>query len=129
MKPFQTSIILTGRKNKVGFIDGTIKKPNEDDEDYMPWMRCDEMVKGWLTTTMEKEIRSSVKYASTAHEIWRDLKERFGNKSDPRAYELKQTLSTMHQNGNTILVYHTKLRSLWDEIDSVLEIPRCSCSG
>lgn len=65
-------------KNKTGFIDGSIKKPDKTAPDYMPWMRCDAMIKGWLTTAMEKEIRSSVKYASTAYEIWSDLLERFG---------------------------------------------------
>ncbi|KAL6572979.1 hypothetical protein OROHE_002455 [Orobanche hederae] len=115
-------------KNKVGFIDGSIKKPEKDAADYMPWMRCDAMVKGWLTTAMEKEIRNSVKYANTASEIWNDLKERFGKESAPRAYELKQNLTMTHQNGTTVSVYYTKLRSLWDEIESALPVPRCSCN-
>ncbi|XP_071705311.1 uncharacterized protein [Rutidosis leptorrhynchoides] len=83
-------------KNKVGFVNGSLKKPNEDSEEYMSWMRCDAMVKEWLTTAMEKDIRSSVKYANSAYEIWNDLKERFAKESAPRAYELKQTLSTTH---------------------------------
>ena len=116
-------------KNKVGFIDGSIEKPEEKSIDYMPWMRCDAMIKGWLTTAMENEIRTSVKYANTASEIWADLKERFGKESAPRAYELKQTLSMTHQNGATVSVYYTKLRSLWDEIGSVLPVPRCECNG
>lgn len=76
-------------KNKFEFIDGTIKKPKKGSADYMPWMRCDAMLKGWLTTTMEKNIRNSIKYVSTASEMWSDLRERFGKESSPRAYELK----------------------------------------
>ncbi|XP_071697442.1 uncharacterized protein [Rutidosis leptorrhynchoides] len=116
-------------KNKVGFVDGSIKKPEQNSADYMPWMRCDAMVKGWLTTAMEKELRASVKYAYSAYEIWNDLKERFGKESAPRAYKLKQTLLMTHQDGTTVSVYYTKFRSLWDEIDSVLSIPKCSCEG
>ncbi|GKC43676.1 retrovirus-related pol polyprotein from transposon TNT 1-94 [Tanacetum coccineum] len=115
-------------KNKVGFVDGSINKPGKDSSDYMPWMRCDAMVKGWLTTAMEKEIRISVKYANTASEIWADLKEQFGKESAPRAYELKQNILVTHQNGATISVYYPKLRSLWDEIESVLPMPTCSCN-
>ncbi|XP_023731706.1 uncharacterized protein LOC111879466 [Lactuca sativa] len=74
----------------------------------MAWMRCDAMIKGWLTTAMDKEIRSSVKYANTALKIWNDLYERFGKESAPRGYELK---------------------GIWDEIDSVLPTPRCECNG
>ncbi|GKB09683.1 putative RNA-directed DNA polymerase [Tanacetum coccineum] len=80
-------------KNKAGFINGSIKKPEEKSSEFMPWMRCDAMIKGWLHTAMEKEIRSSVKYAMTAREIWVDLKERFGKVSAPRAYELKRSLT------------------------------------
>ncbi|GKA67147.1 putative LTR copia-type gag-polypeptide [Tanacetum coccineum] len=73
-------------KNKTGFIDGSIKKPEIKSDKYLPWIRCDALIKGWLTTTMEKEIRNSVKYAKTAAEIWKDLKERFGKESVPKAY-------------------------------------------
>nr|GEV20163.1 putative Gag-polypeptide of LTR copia-type [Tanacetum cinerariifolium] len=65
-------------------------------------MRCDAMIKGWLTRAMEKEIRNSVKYAKTAAEIWNDLKEMFGKESAPKAYELKQSLATTRQAGNLI---------------------------
>lgn len=52
-------------KNKFEFVDGTIEKPLKGAKDYMLWMRCEAMVKGWLTTAMEKNIRDSVKYANT----------------------------------------------------------------
>ncbi|KAM0049230.1 putative retrotransposon Copia-like protein [Helianthus debilis subsp. tardiflorus] len=84
-------------KNKIGFVDGTNKKPEKTDANHMAWLRCDAMIKGWLTTAMEKEIRVSVKYANTAEEIWNDLQERFGKGSAPRAYELKQLLSSTRQ--------------------------------
>lgn len=115
-------------KNKVGLIDGSIPKP-EKAGDHMAWMRCDAMVKGWLTTAMDKDIRNSVKYASTAREIWSDLLERFGKESAPRAYELKQILTRTQQNGATVSAYYTKLRGLWDEMQVVLSIPRCACNG
>ncbi|XP_076931468.1 uncharacterized protein LOC143596629 [Bidens hawaiensis] len=80
-------------KNKIGFVNGSIKKPEEDSSKYMPWIRCDAMIKGWLHTAMEKEIRTIIKYAMTTRKIWADLKERFGTVSAPRAYELKQSLN------------------------------------
>jgi hypothetical protein len=52
-------------KNKMGFVDGTIPKPDQKHDTYMAWMRCDAMIKGWLTTSMEKTIRGSFKYANT----------------------------------------------------------------
>lgn len=116
-------------KNKTGFIDGSIEMPEKGSDKYLPWMRCDAMIKGWLTTAMEKEIRNSVKYAKTAAEIWRDLKERFGKESAPKAYELKQSLNSTRQDGMTVSAYYTRLRVLWDEIESILPTPKCSCNG
>ncbi|KAL8245355.1 hypothetical protein R6Q59_011613 [Mikania micrantha] len=78
---------------------------------------------------MEKEIRGSVKYANTSLEIWNDLKERFGKESTPRAYELKQSLTITHQDGTSVSAYYTKLHALWDEIQRVLPLPRCTCGN
>lgn len=76
---------------KVGFNGGSIQKPENKSTYYMSRMRCDAMVKGWITKSVEKDTRTSVKYANTASEIWSNLVERFGKQSAPMAYELKQT--------------------------------------
>ncbi|KAI3808616.1 hypothetical protein L1987_24571 [Smallanthus sonchifolius] len=115
-------------KNKIDFIDGTIKKSEITSPEYKPWMRCDAMLKGWLATAMEKNIRDSVKYATAASEMWSDLQERFGKESVPRAYELKQKIATTRQDGNNISTYYTRLRALWDESQSIHSFPRCSCN-
>ncbi|XP_076945795.1 uncharacterized protein LOC143617003 [Bidens hawaiensis] len=60
-------------KNKIDFVDGTITKPESTAPEYKPWMRCNAMIKGWLTTAMEKNICDNMKYAATATEIWLDL--------------------------------------------------------
>ncbi|XP_076914306.1 uncharacterized protein LOC143573263 [Bidens hawaiensis] len=118
---------LFAKKN--GFVDGTIKKPKKTDFMYTAWMRCDAMIKGWLTTAMEKDIRDSVRYANTTADIWRDLVERFGKESAPRAYELKRTLASTRKDGASISAYFTKMRRIWDEIQAVLPAPYCTCHG
>ncbi|KAI3667046.1 hypothetical protein L6452_42088 [Arctium lappa] len=90
-------------KNKMGLVDGSIKKPEKNSEMYMAWMRADAMIK--------------------------DLEERFGKEGAPRAYELKQSLSITRQNGTSVSAYYTKLRSVWDELQLVLPTPRCTCEG
>ncbi|GJY08604.1 putative reverse transcriptase, RNA-dependent DNA polymerase, LTR copia-type gag-polypeptide [Tanacetum coccineum] len=72
-------------KIKMEFVDGTIKKHEKTSKEYMPWIRVDAMIKGWLTTAMEKNIRNNVKYADTTSKIWRNgppgpTKERSGAK-------------------------------------------------
>ncbi|KAJ9561856.1 LOW QUALITY PROTEIN: hypothetical protein OSB04_007016 [Centaurea solstitialis] len=110
-------------KNKVGFIDGTIKKPEKTAMDYMAWMRCDAMVKGWLTTAMEKDIRNTLPVKSGT--IYWNV----GKESSPKAYELKQILTGTQQGGASVSAYYTKLCGLWDEMQAVLSIPHCTCNG
>nr|GEX20124.1 hypothetical protein [Tanacetum cinerariifolium] len=89
-------------KNKVEFVDGTIKKPEKTSKEYMAWMRVDAMIKDWSTTAMEKNIRNSVKYADTASKIWSNLSERFRKESAPKTYELKQNISSTRQSGASV---------------------------
>src|SRR4051812_41112369 len=70
-------------KNKMGLVDGTIKKPESTSPTHSAWVRADAMIKGWLTAAMEKEIRTSVRYANTSSEIWGDLEERFEKEGAP----------------------------------------------
>ncbi|GKF81325.1 LTR copia-type gag-polypeptide, partial [Tanacetum coccineum] len=107
-------------KNKIDFVDGTIKKPEIGSTKYKPWMRCDAMIKGWLTTA---------KYVGTALEMWSDLQERFGKENAPRAYELKQKIVATLQDGSSVSTYYTRLRTLWDESQSIHSFSRCSCDG
>ncbi|XP_076937402.1 uncharacterized protein LOC143605019 [Bidens hawaiensis] len=65
----------------------------------------------------------------TAREIWCDLKERFGKESAPLAYELKQSLIDTRQDGLSVSAYYTKIRGFWDEIQSSLPTPSCTCGN
>ncbi|KAL7601623.1 hypothetical protein Lser_V15G23906 [Lactuca serriola] len=85
-------------KNKMGFVDGIIEKPD-------------------------------AKYANTSSEIGRDLEERYKKKGAPRAYELKQTLNALRQGCVSVSTYYTKLSTTWDELQTVLPNPRCTCKG
>ncbi|GJR87879.1 LTR copia-type gag-polypeptide [Tanacetum coccineum] len=78
---------------------------------------------------MEKNIRNSVKYAGTTSEIWSYLNERFGKESAPRAYELKQKISSTRQGGASISTYFTQLQSIWDEAQSIYPFPRFPSLG
>nr|GEZ44072.1 hypothetical protein [Tanacetum cinerariifolium] len=87
-------------KNKVEFVDGTIKKPEKTSKEYMPWMRVDAMIKGWLTTAMEKNIQNIVK-----------------------TYDLKQKMGSTQQCGASVSTYFTQLRLIWDNAQSIQPFP------
>ncbi|XP_076950436.1 uncharacterized protein LOC143623398 [Bidens hawaiensis] len=116
-------------KNKVGFVVGTLKKPENEDVNQISWLRCDAMIRGFLATTMEKEISVSVRYANSAEEIWNDLPGCFEKESAPRAYELKKLLTTTKKYESSVSTYYTRLIVIWGEITSIFSVTKCLCTG
>ncbi|CAL1372799.1 unnamed protein product [Linum trigynum] len=113
-------------KNKFSFVDGTLPKPKEDPE-LQAWTRCDAHVKGWLRMAMTKEVRSSVRYAKSAREIWVDLKERFGHGTLTRGYELRRLISALWQEKLSVSSFYTQLRTFWEEANSISPSEICTC--
>ena len=107
-------------KNKLGFVNGTIKVPTEEThpDDYATWSRCNDMVHSWIVNTLNPEISDSVIYYTTAHEVWEDLHERFSQSNAPRIFEIQREIAYHRQEQLSISIYYTKLKSLWDEVAS-----------
>lgn len=43
-------------RNKLGFIDWTIRKPPDNDKDSRSWSCCNDMVATWLMNSVSKKI-------------------------------------------------------------------------
>ncbi|KAL6318603.1 hypothetical protein AAG906_000681 [Vitis piasezkii] len=54
-------ILALNSKNKLGFVNGSIKAPLEeiDPEGYATWSRCNDMVHSWIVNTLNLEIADS----------------------------------------------------------------------
>jgi hypothetical protein len=66
-----------GTKNKLGFINGSIPMPDEDDLNHAAWERCNHLVQSWLINSVSESIAPTIVFCDTALEVWLDLKERF----------------------------------------------------
>ncbi|KAK3036281.1 hypothetical protein RJ639_031253 [Escallonia herrerae] len=64
-------------KNKAGFVDGMIEKPNDASSDFQAWIQCNAVVLAWITNALAKELQGNATHAETAREVWKDLEERF----------------------------------------------------
>ncbi|CAL1354087.1 unnamed protein product [Linum trigynum] len=113
-------------KNKIGFVDDTKPKPAQEHK-KATWIRCDVVVKGWLRIAMNKEVRSNVRYAKTAREVWVDLKERFSHGSLTQGYELRRLISALWQEKLSVSSFYTQLRTLWEEAQSLSPAEICTC--
>ena len=123
-------IALTA-KNKIGFVDGSIKQPSSTDkpDDYTLWDRCDKMILSWLLTSVDSDLADGVVYAETAREIWLDFEDRFSQGNAPRIFQIQKMISSHSQGTMSVSLYYTKLKALWDELASYNLSATCSCGG
>ena len=122
-------MISLAAKNKLGFVDGTIKPPAEIDPEYPAWFRANSMVIGWLINSLHKNIGESVLFFQTAQEIWTELKNRYEQSDGDLLYQIQQQLYSLSQGADDFSSYFTKLTKIWDELRIVQGIPACSCAS
>ena len=64
-------------KNKIGFIDGNFRKEHYKGDLEHEWERCNVFVLSWITNSVLKELANGLMFSYNAHNVWKDLKERF----------------------------------------------------
>lgn len=116
-------------KNKFGFVNDKLLKPPKDLPEEEAWEKCYSMVIGWLYSVIDKKLHSSITYQATAKAIWDELKERFSQGSSIRIHQLKREITLLGQGNFSVTEYFTKLKELWDEVDSYLNLPVCTCGA
>ncbi|XP_016499766.2 uncharacterized protein LOC107818295 [Nicotiana tabacum] len=120
-------LIALSAKNKLGFIDGTILVLTTSVSSLKLWSRCNDMVISWLLNSLSKEIAESVLYSKTTREIWKELEDRFGQSNGALLYQLQKELNDTVQGCSDIAGYNTKVKRIWDELDSLDTCVHCSC--
>ncbi|XP_074314573.1 uncharacterized protein LOC141649792 [Silene latifolia] len=116
-------------KNKEGFIDGSLRITDKKDKKFHHWNRCDLLVRRWITNSMEPSIAETVKYASSAKELWSEILERYGQTNGIEIYQLKKDLCQISQDNTSLVEYYSKLKTAWEDLDAINPIPYCSCGA
>ncbi|XP_072054266.1 uncharacterized protein [Arachis hypogaea] len=112
-------------KNKLGFIDGTIQKPNKDDPTFIAWDKCNTYVVAWINLSLSTEIAQSIAWNEIAVDLWVDLKHKYYHGDLFKIAELEEELHTMKQGYLTITGYYTKMKAVWEEIEGFQPVPKC----
>ncbi|KAF7802862.1 uncharacterized protein G2W53_041973 [Senna tora] len=66
---------------QVGFIDGSIKSP-EDEEEYVKWKSVDSMIKTWIVNSIADEMSETFVYCHSSKALWDVLEEGFGGSNE-----------------------------------------------
>ncbi|XP_019261001.1 PREDICTED: uncharacterized protein LOC109238959 [Nicotiana attenuata] len=77
--------------------------------------------------TVAPNLLSVVIYASNAHKVWEDLRERFDKVNAAISFYLHKEIAKLTQKLLTVSQYFSKLRELWDEYEALDPPPSCGC--
>lgn len=117
-------------KNKLGFIDGTIAKPTTTSPIFKDWDGVNNTIISWFIQVLETHIARSIMYFDSARVVWCNLEERFGQTSGTQVFSLHQQIAELQRQGAYInLIFYTKLKMLWDELDASNPLPTYTCSN
>lgn len=64
-------------KKKLGFVDGTLKKPDDASAEIEDWWMVNSMLVVWVLNTIEPTLRSTATYTDDVKDLWEDLRQRF----------------------------------------------------
>jgi len=116
-------------KRKVGFVNGTVKKPSSESSDYENWVAVNSMVIGWIRTSIDVKLKSSVTFVSEASQLWSGLKQRFSVGNKVQIHQIKAQQAACRQEGQSVLEYYGRLCTLWEELAVYRPLPMCTCGG
>lgn len=124
----RSMIIALSAKLKLRFVDGSYVPPPANTPLFMHWTRCNHMVISWILNSISNDIQNSVVFLNTASVIWKDLETRYSQSNMPKLFTLRRELSYLSQGTMTVVAYYTKLKTLSDELNSLVSRPQCSCT-
>jgi len=114
-------------KRKIGFINGSIPKPSANDPNFENWMAVNSMIVGWIRTSIEPKVKSTVSFISDSHQLWEDLKQRFSVGNKVRIHQIKAQIARCQQDGQSVLDYYGQLCTLWEEYQTYKPVTVCKC--
>ncbi|VFQ76768.1 unnamed protein product [Cuscuta campestris] len=60
-----------------------------DDLEYAAWESNNSIICAWILNSVDESVQPSIMSHSAAHELWSDLKSRYGGSNGPRVHQLK----------------------------------------
>jgi len=75
-----------------------------------------------------KDIGDSIIYAKSTRDMWIQLEEKYGQANGAKFYQLRKEICNINQGTSDIATYFTKIKTLWDEMSDLNDIPICSCA-
>ncbi|CAN1804433.1 hypothetical protein LINPERHAP1_LOCUS23918 [Linum perenne] len=110
-------IFITGR-GKAGYLHGTKEKPAKTDPTFEQWDIEDNLVRGWLLSTMHQKIGENYLLHPSAKSIWDHAKKTYSTVDNSSALlEIETKLFNLKQGNMSVNDYYNTLNRHWMQLD------------
>ncbi|GAA0164036.1 hypothetical protein LIER_19763 [Lithospermum erythrorhizon] len=103
-------------RDKLCFVNGEIETPAIDHVTYKQWRKVNSTLISSMMNAMSRDIGRDFMFSDNARDLWNEIKERFGGSNGPRVFELRRSIYTPKQGGDTVHIFFNKIKRLWDEL-------------
>lgn len=110
-------------KRKLGFVNGIVPVPSDDEGKKEMWETCNNMVIAWITGNVSSTIRQSIMYMASFKDMWSNLEKRFALTNGSRKYKLCKDLYALKQSTMSVTEYYTSMKTIWEELDAMNTLP------
>lgn len=86
------------------------------------------MVTSWILNSLTKEISDSVEYVNDSVELWKELEDRYDQTNGAKLYQIQKEINDLTQGNLDITVYYTRIKKLWEELNTLNMRNQCSCT-
>ncbi|GKB78012.1 ribonuclease H-like domain-containing protein [Tanacetum coccineum] len=108
-------------KNKIGYIDGSCRRYNNDDVLGRQWERVNAVILGWILNSISEEIFMGQFFSKRAKHVLKELKETYDKVDGFITFGLHHKIHTLIQNGSSIIDYYHMLNALWKQFDAMID--------
>ncbi|KAJ4806079.1 Copia protein [Rhynchospora pubera] len=91
----------------------------EVNPEFLQWHRQDQLLLGWIRSSLTEQIQSQVVSCATTLEIWSELQKLLSSNSRSRVMDLKRQIQSANKGNLSCADYLQSLRRLADELASV----------
>lgn len=81
----------------------------------------------YIINLMTKEIAKTFVYCTSAKKLWMELEEHFGESNGSYIYQIQRQISLIEQGNQSIVMYYSRLKKLWEELNVLQPVTQCTC--
>ncbi|KAL5819905.1 hypothetical protein ACOSQ4_023747 [Xanthoceras sorbifolium] len=85
-------------------------------EDFLLWKKVDQLIVGWLFSTLSESIFGQVTHCTTAYEVWSSLENLYSQQSKARVLQLKTEMNSTKKGAMSINDYVLKMKCLSESL-------------